>query len=333
MTELRARQPPASADIPEIIRIASSDVDHARSFLLDAYCPVAIDVLHDFDDFRLRSDVIRLGPLTVGELQFAAPVELTASGLDGYHVTFPLVGTVHTRQAGNEVTASLDRAAVFCPGHTVRTRNAAGGLQLDVKIDQPALEDQLVALLGHPIDGPIDLPPAMDMSIGPGRTWSGLVQLVRAETEDHGGLLYEPLIAEQLRNSILSGLLLSLPHRYRDELISPARSGPPRTIRRVMDAMQDGPERQFCVTDLAAIAGISVRSLQEGFRRYVGVTPMAYLQQVRLGRAHEALVREYSHRITVASIAHRWGFTHLGRFACAYRNRYGVSPSDTLRGT
>ncbi|WP_278258467.1 helix-turn-helix domain-containing protein [Nocardioides convexus] len=34
---------------------------------------------------------------------------------------------------------------------------------------------------------------------------------------------------------------------------------------------------------------------------------------------------------TVGEAASRWGFTHLGRFAAAYRGRYGVAPSDTLR--
>jgi AraC-like DNA-binding protein len=56
---------------------------------------------------------------------------------------------------------------------------------------------------------------------------------------------------------------------------------------------------------------------------------MAYLQSVRLGRAHEALRRP------PGSPSPRWltgaGFAHLGRFATAYRARYGVSPSETLR--
>ena len=34
---------------------------------------------------------------------------------------------------------------------------------------------------------------------------------------------------------------------------------------------------------------------------------------------------------TVNAIAARWGFTHRGRFAAAYRNRYGQSPATTLR--
>jgi AraC-like DNA-binding protein len=58
---------------------------------------------------------------------------------------------------------------------------------------------------------------------------------------------------------------------------------------------------------------------------------MAYVQQIRLVRAHEALRHADPHRVTVASVAHRWGFAHLGRFASTYRTRFGVSPSATLR--
>jgi AraC-like DNA-binding protein len=35
--------------------------------------------------------------------------------------------------------------------------------------------------------------------------------------------------------------------------------------------------------------------------------------------------------VSVAEVAARWGFSHLGRFAAAYRKRYGESPSHTLR--
>jgi transcriptional regulator GlxA family with amidase domain len=75
-----------------------------------------------------------------------------------------------------------------------------------------------------------------------------------------------------------------------------------------------------------------VRSLQEGFRQHVGVSPMAYLRRVRLEHAHAELSEPRDGQRSVAAVAHRWGFGHLGRFAAAYRERYGVSPSDTLRG-
>ncbi|MEU8659079.1 helix-turn-helix transcriptional regulator, partial [Actinoplanes philippinensis] len=101
----------------------------------------------------------------------------------------------------------------------------------------------------------------------------------------------------------------------------------------VLDAISTEPERAFTVGELAAIAGMSIRSLQSGFRRHVGSAPMTYLQQVRLTRAHEALRTGDPAVITVADVAHRWGFAHLGRFASAYRKRFGESPSETLRTT
>jgi transcriptional regulator GlxA family with amidase domain len=157
------------------------------------------------------------------------------------------------------------------------------------------------------------------------------VRLLRDELDHDQSLLYQPLIAEQLRSCVLSGLLLSVPHKYHDELIGPATAGPPRAIRRAVEAIHDEPERSFSVTDLARIANMSVRSLQEGFRRHVGSAPMTYLQSVRLDRAHESLRRADPACVTVSAVAHRWGFAHLGRFASAYRLRFGEPPSNTLR--
>ena len=60
---------------------------------------------------------------------------------------------------------------------------------------------------------------------------------------------------------------------------------------------------------------------------------MTYLRQVRLGRAHLDLRIADPARGSVADIAGRWGFTHLGRFAATYRERYGCPPSQTLRSS
>ena len=87
----------------------------------------------------------------------------------------------------------------------------------------------------------------------------------------------------------------------------------------------------FTVADLAAIAGVSIRSLQQSFRRYVGIPPMTYLRDLRLARVHEHLREAEPTLHSVTDIAYRYGFTHMGRFAAEYRARYGLLPSETLR--
>jgi AraC-like DNA-binding protein len=326
-----SRAPRSALEPVAGLSISSVDIDDTRALLSRFYYPVTVGVPDGPEGFTCRAEVIQLGPLTVGRLGFGASVTLIAPELDGYHVTIPAAGSVRTRHAGHEVVVGASTGAIFGPGRPVQARYEPHSAELNVKISRSALEDELGAMLGHPIKGPIDLPPAIDVGGGAARSWRRLVQLLSAERADPSSLIWRPMIAEQLRRSVLNGLLLSVGHRYSDELSATPPSGPPRTVQRVIDAIHDEPERAFSVADLAAVAGVSVRTLQEGFRRYVGCAPMAYLQSVRLGRAHEALLREDPARVTVAAVAHRSGFAHLGRFATAYRARFGHSPSKTLR--
>ena len=96
-----------------------------------------------------------------------------------------------------------------------------------------------------------------------------------------------------------------------------------------MTAIEEDPSRPWSPADLAEIAGVSVRRLQQGFREYVGQTPFHYLHDVRLERAHADLVNS-GPSTTVTDIALRWGIMHMGRFAADYRRKYGRAPSHTL---
>jgi AraC-like DNA-binding protein len=49
-------------------------------------------------------------------------------------------------------------------------------------------------------------------------------------------------------------------------------------------------------------------------------------EQQRIDRAHLTL-----HGLTVTTVAYQWGFRGSSRFAIAYRQAHGVTPSRTLR--
>lgn len=119
----------------------------------------------------------------------------------------------------------------------------------------------------------------------------------------------------------------------RPELLSHGEppSGP-RAVHRAVDLIEGHPERPLSVSSLARQFGVSVRSLQEAFRRNLGVSPTAYLREIRLRRAHaDLLAADPDEGLTVTDVAGRWGFAHLGRFSASYRERYGEPPSQTLR--
>jgi len=111
---------------------------------------------------------------------------------------------------------------------------------------------------------------------------------------------------------------------------SPKLAALPRGVRRACDAMRTEPGRDLSVAKLAVIAGSPARTLQRQFRSFLGKSPLDVLRDIRFEAARQELLRAPGNA-TVATIATRCGFGHLGRFAAQYRQRYNESPSATLR--
>jgi transcriptional regulator GlxA family with amidase domain len=94
--------------------------------------------------------------------------------------------------------------------------------------------------------------------------------------------------------------------------------------------MADRAAEPITVSDVAADLGVSVRSLEAGFRQWRETTPSAFLRNTRLWLAHAELSRADG-RQNVTAVAMSSGFPHLGRFSAYYRAAFGENPSDTLR--
>lgn len=102
-------------------------------------------------------------------------------------------------------------------------------------------------------------------------------------------------------------------------------------MRRARDYIEANADQPLTVADIACACGVGVRGLQHGFQRSMQTSPTEYLRHVRLRYAHRELLIADPATTTVEAVAHRWGFSHRGRFAAQYRDRYGVQPADTLR--
>jgi methylphosphotriester-DNA--protein-cysteine methyltransferase len=74
-----------------------------------------------------------------------------------------------------------------------------------------------------------------------------------------------------------------------------------------MDIIEARPHLPLTSSTLAKECHVSVRTLQAGFQRHLGMSPMAYVRVVRLRHAHRDLRSADPTHHTVAAIAHRWG--------------------------
>ncbi|MGW7402787.1 AraC family transcriptional regulator [Streptomyces sp. NPDC054833] len=315
------------------LTLRTADLDEARAAIGAMFYDTVMDLLEPGASLDADFEMARLGPLTLGELRCGADVRMRFDDLGAYHVDVPLTGHLAWRQAAQDVAvAGPARAGVFQPeGRTTLERWDRHCRLLAVKIEPRALVRHLEALTGDAVGPSLRLARTMDLTTGPGRTWARLLRLVVDETMDDRGLLRQPLLAARMRDSLLTGLLLATDHAYREALDRPVPSGFARPVKRVVDAIHARPEHPYTTTELADLAGVSARWLQEVFRRQVGSSPMTYLRDVRMDRVRAELAAADPDATTVGAVAYRWGFGHLGRFAEKYRARFGELPSETLR--
>ncbi|MDB5805209.1 MAG: transcriptional regulator, AraC family [Betaproteobacteria bacterium] len=157
-----------------------------------------------------------------------------------------------------------------------------------------------------------------------------IASTIREGLSGDAPLKASPLAAAHLKDAALNLLLQSVPHSYSERLKAGDTQPSPRHVRRAIDFMHANIARPIALADVVRASGASARSLQSGFRRFKESTPMNYLRQLRLNAVRAQLLDARS-RDSIASIAQRWGFTHIGSFSSAYQQAFGELPSETYR--
>ncbi|MBJ8345810.1 AraC family transcriptional regulator [Antrihabitans sp. YC2-6] len=296
------------------------DWDEASHAVSDAYFPHELHPLTHSTASNVEVDSMAIGPVRIAHIGWGAPVTVDTAHPGGYAVNVPLSGHLESVIGHREFVATPDSATIYPPDTPTSIRRWSESCRIiGVRFERDYLHREMNKILAG---NSVPVPDQVDLRGPAGAGWLRLVQSLadRSTGPQH------PLVTEQLSGALTTAFVLAA---VPDE---PGAARPrPRIVKRVLDEMHDDPARPWTAADMAEVAGVSVRRLQEGFREYMGVSPRDCLVDIRLRRVHEDLVRGDG-IFTVADIAMRWGFTHTGRFAAAYRQKYGEAPSETLRG-
>ncbi|MCP9969167.1 AraC family transcriptional regulator [Actinomadura madurae] len=159
-------------------------------------------------------------------------------------------------------------------------------------------------------------------------TWRYVCAILDTATE-RGGL--HPLAARSLEDALLTAILLGLPHTGTATLAEEPGKAPHHLAGVIREWVEAHHHRPIGVSDIAAAVGVGVRQLQVICQDQWGMTPTQLLRGVRLDRARAALTMALPGPRTVSDVAEAAGYLHMSRFAAHYRQRFGETPTETLR--
>ncbi len=98
-----------------------------------------------------------------------------------------------------------------------------------------------------------------------------------------------------------------------------------RRLRRVIDYMHTHFREPLERNDLAKLACLSPAQFHRTFHQVIGLTPVAYLRQVRIRQAQQRLLAS---TLTIADIAEQVGFADLFVFSKCFKRSCGISPTE-----
>lgn len=280
--------------------------------------------------FDMELHDVRIGSSTAGLLSYGAGARMLTSATHGYHVNLTLQGRAAGASNGAEIeTAVAGEGLVYESGTVADARWFRGSRVLALLLPEEVVERQLESLLGHRVRE--RLVPELKISAdGLANALAPAAQLVLQQLVSPTPTSVLPLVQRHVEALLVDSFLLAHRHNYSEELQRPAPPARRLPIQRAIDLLEERPECPWTTVGLASEVHLSVRALQDGFKRSVDTAPMAYLRGVRLRRARAALTATRPGEATVQEVARRFGILHQGRFSVAYREEFGESPSATL---
>jgi AraC-like DNA-binding protein len=315
--------------LPAVQRMSASDVDTVTSALSEVYSEVTVVRRRSSRYMRMEVVTSTLPNITCGRLRISSSTVRTPC-YPLIAVCLPISGETVITSHTSSTPVGGESAAVVSSGSPVVVDYMTDDCAIETLVfEQAAVEAELARMLGAPLPRPLQF--GSQLSLSAATPWSRTLSLLHSELTNPDGLAAIPAMSTRLGHLMMAGLLVSQPHNYSEELAKPTPMLASKPIRKALAFIEDRPAEIETVADIASTVGLSVRALDDGFRRFVGTPPMTYLRNLRITRAHEELMAADPYSTTATAVARKWGFGHYGRFAADYRRRFGHKPSETLR--
>ena len=312
---------------PEKLLFASTDLDEVRSMVGRVMKPHQLTRTAGGERLDARMHYTGLGDLSLSRLRYGATVRIEPGPLESFFlVQMPLCGTAAIESGGQRIAG-----AGLGAQPRMRYAHVLGGRQRPGHVAH-------LALAGRAHAGRLSGP-----SAGQAAAFRAGLPLARLRALELPAVSYlvdcatqypdleqHKLVLSQVEQLAASILLTSHLHNYSETAPARRSSILPRHVRRAQDYLQAHAHEPLSVEQLAQVAGVSAQSLQR-FREFLGVSPMHYLRDLRMERAHRAAAERRGRQRRRRGAA--LGFAHMGRFSNDYKARYLETPSQTLRRT
>jgi AraC family transcriptional regulator len=247
----------------------------------------------------------------------AAGCEFQPHAHSAFTLTTVLRGELNACVAGDEMLALAGQSILIGPGQTHAARSD------EVEFVSVGIKPDLILELLHDIGLAPNTPEIVFREpLVSDETLSNLARAVRAESSRvQAG-------RAQMLDALIRQLVIHLSRAHltvrRTSQVELSRAGPvDRRLRRAIEFVHDNFAADLSVEEIAAAAYLSEYHFARLFKQITGVTPGAYLSNVRIERARTLLAET---QLPISEIAAGVGYQSQSHFNKVFKSVTGVTP-------
>lgn len=271
---------------------------------------------------------LQVGALSLNRLRYGGDVVVAPAvpEEDNFLITLPLRGKARFHYGSECRDVESDKGAIIGPYRKFRFEIDGAFDQIVVRLDRRRVESVCTDLTG------LDKAQAVHFELSLGGMPDAWYRLLEAAASLAACTIPTACLrlSAHLEEMLIETLLLVQPNSNSARILSGSKAAPSVQIRRAMDYMLEHISEPVRLGAVARHCGMSLRNMQAGFHRDLGVAPGMWLRARRLECAHHALVSALPGSISVTDVALQCGFFHFGDFAARFKARFGEKPSDAL---
>jgi AraC-like DNA-binding protein len=316
-------------------RVATGTVDQAADEIGRIFCPHDLKPLSaSGPDFFALHNCAAFEGFSINYVAYGGSVSIDPGCLERFFlVQLPLHGAALVSTSACDVaTAPGVAASLLSPTMPTRMVWQNDCAQLILLVERKLVEQRAAALAGGAVRA-VEFDPVIDLAAPAAQAlraqMQGLVDLAEGLGPRRA---LSPATAANWREALLDRLLTGQRHGLSQAMQTFAGEGEalPQALRRARDCLAAHAADPLDLVRLADAAGIGIRALQLGFQRHFGMSISQMLLDLRLAELHARLAAA-APEARIIDIAFDLGFTHVSRMAGAYRQKFGETPSATLR--
>lgn len=310
-------------------RLRTRDPAELLQWLSPVFSVRALDIRDGGRTFDGVLNSRELQAIGLTYISYGAQVEANVMQLDCFAQGFPVRGAGEANWNRHTATVEKTSGVVGGPGSSGILKYADDFAHVVLRIRPAALTRKLAALVGFPIDPPLQL---TGRPTANPRHYTSQVRLIDylIHELDRTEAFLPPLVLEEIEQAVIVHYLNANQHNYSHWLEGTPRAAAPWQVRRAVDYIEANWDGAITIEALAAETQTTARSLFYLFRRTYGLSPMTYVNRVRLRHAY-AMLNHPRPETTVTSVAFLCGFSNMGHFARRYYEAFGEKPSETLK--